>query len=70
MHEYYKVDAIQTELSLKHVYKEMLSLYEVLTKFNYHNYHISGMYPINRDESLAVIEYDCVLVKKATQVHA
>ena len=65
-----KVDAIQTELSLIHVYKEMLSPYEVLTEYNDHNYHISGMYPINRDESLAVIEYDCVLVKKPAQVHA
>ena len=48
----------------------MLSPYEVLTEFNDHNYYISGMYPINRDESLAVIEYDCVLVKKPSQVHA
>jgi FkbM family methyltransferase len=65
-----KVDAIQTELSLIHVYKEMRAPYEVLAEFNKHNYHISGMYPINRDESLAVIEYDCVLVKKLAQVDA
>lgn len=62
------VDAIQTELSLIHVYKEMLSPYEVLAELHKQNYHISGMYPINRDESLAVIEYDCVLVKKPAQV--
>ena len=65
-----KVDAIQTELSLIHVYKEMLSPYEVLTEYNNNNYFISGMYPINRDESLAVIEYDCVLVKMPAKVHA
>lgn len=63
-----KVAAIQTELSLIHVYKDMLKPYEVLVEFNNQNYHISGMYPINRDESLAVIEYDCVLVKKPAQV--
>ena len=65
-----KVDAIQTELSLIHVYKEMMSPYEVLKEYNNNNYYISGMYPINRDESLAVIEYDCVLVKKLSHVHA
>lgn len=65
-----KIDAIQTELSLIHVYKEMFSPYDVLTEYNEHNYHISGMYPINRDESLAIIEYDCVLVRKSAQANA
>jgi FkbM family methyltransferase len=59
-----KISAIQTELSLIPVYEEMPSPYEVLSEYNKYNYHISGMYPINRDESLAVIEYDCVLVKR------
>jgi len=58
-----RVDALQTELSLIHVYKNMSSAYEALGEYNNCNYHISGMYPINRDDSLAVIEYDCVLVK-------
>jgi hypothetical protein len=42
----------------------MPDTYEVLREFHAHNYFISGMYPINRDESLAVIEYDCVLVRR------
>lgn len=59
-----KVCAMQTELSLIHVYENMSASYEVLNEFHLKNYFISGMYPINRDESLAVIEYDCVLVKR------
>lgn len=63
-----KVCAMQTELSLIHVYESMPSPYEALNEFHSKNYFISGMYPINRDESLAVIEYDCVLVKRSTHV--
>ena len=41
----------------------MHDVYDVLKKFHNRGYFISGLYLINRDESLAVIEYDCVLVK-------
>lgn len=59
-----KINVLQTELSLIHVYKNMDSPYEILNEFHAHDYFISGMYPINRDKSLAVIEFDCVLVKR------
>lgn len=65
-----RIEAVQTELSLIHVYKEMLSPYVVLDEFHRQGYYISGMYPINRDESMAVIEYDCVMVKKPAKVDA
>lgn len=58
------VSALQSELSLIQVYDGMLPVYDVLQRFHDNNFYISGMYPINRDESLAVIEYDCVLVKR------
>jgi FkbM family methyltransferase len=58
------VRGLQSELSLIAVYNGMPSAYETLNDFHKENYFISGMYPINRDRSLAVIEYDCVLVKR------
>ena len=58
------IEALQSELALIQVYDGMPSAYDVLGDFHSRNFYISGMYPINRDESLAVIEYDCVLVKK------
>jgi FkbM family methyltransferase len=61
-----QVMALQSELSLISVYKDMPETYGVLKEFHDQNYYISGMYPINRDESLAVIEYDCVLVRRDT----
>ena len=54
---------LQSELSLIPVYEGMLQVYDVLKEFHSSNFFISGMYPINRDVSMAVIEYDCVMVK-------
>ena len=56
--------AAQTELSLIHVYGEMTEPYEMLNTLQDNGYFVSGMYPINRDSSLAVIEFDCILVKR------
>lgn len=58
------ISVLQSELSLIPVYEGMLEVYDILKAFNNSNFYISGMYPINRDKSLAVIEYDCVLVKR------
>ena len=58
------IRSIQVELSLIHIYENMDSAYKFLEKLAENNFLVSGMYPINRDKSLAVIEYDCVLVKK------
>lgn len=62
------VHALQSELSLIPVYDGMTDVYDVLKEFHDANFYISGMYPINRDESLAVIEYDCVLVRREPRI--
>jgi len=60
------ISVLQSEMSLIPVYEGMVEAYDVLKAFHSFKYFISGMYPINRDKSLAVIEFDCVLVKKIT----
>jgi FkbM family methyltransferase len=60
------ISALQSELSLIPVYDGAPQAYDVLGEFHKNGFYISGMYPINRDESLAVIEFDCVLVKRET----
>lgn len=57
------IRALQSELSLIPVYDQVEPPYETLKEFHSAGYEISGMYPINRDPSLAVVEYDCVLVR-------
>jgi hypothetical protein len=46
----------------------MQNVYDTLNDFHRQGFFISGMYPINRDESLAVIEYDCILVRPEGKV--
>lgn len=59
-----RLQVLQSELSLIPVYEGMPPAFEVLKDYADAGFHISGMYPINRDESFAVIEYDCVMVRK------
>lgn len=55
---------LQSELSFIPVYDGMLPAYDVLQEFHKAGFYISGLYPINRDASMAVIEFDCVMVKR------
>jgi FkbM family methyltransferase len=55
--------AMQSEISLIHIYEKMQNPYKTLEEFNSNGFFISGMYPINRDVNLAVIEFDAVLVR-------
>lgn len=57
------VYALQLELSLIHIYDNMVDPYHLLSELHDRQFLISGMYPVDRDENLAVIEYDCVLVR-------
>jgi FkbM family methyltransferase len=58
------IKVLQSELSLIPVYEGMDQVYDILKDYNNFGFLVSGMYAVNRDESLAVIEYDCVLVKR------
>lgn len=58
------VEALQSEIAIIKVYEEMPDGLDALKLFQEHGYYISGMFPINREESLAAIEFDCLLVKR------
>ena len=58
------IKILQSEVALIPIYDAMPNAYDVLNKFHKFNYFITGMYPVNRDQSLAVIEYDCIMVKR------
>lgn len=65
------VKCLQTELSLISVYEGMGKPYDLLNRFHQHGVEISGMYPINHDaESMAVIEYDCILVRHSSRTES
>lgn len=58
------VPAMQSELSLISVYEGMQPSFDGIECYRDAGFSISGMFPINVEKSLAVIEYDCVLVKR------
>ena len=55
---------LQSEISLIKVYESQGDAFDILREFERSGFNISGMYPVNRDSSLAVIEYDCVMVRR------
>ena len=59
-----KIEALQSEISTIDIYEHMPDGFDALKFFREHGYYISGMFPINREESLAAIEFDCLLVKR------
>ena len=59
------VQALQSELALVPIYDGSPDPYTLLGEFNEQGFFISGMYVINRDASLAVIEYDVTLVRRS-----
>ena len=58
------IHAMQSELSLISVYDGMERSFAGFEQYIDAGFFISGMFPINIEPSLAVIEYDCVLVKR------
>jgi FkbM family methyltransferase len=60
-----RVVALQSEVGMIKIYENMADSYDALRVFRDHGFDVSGMFPINRDESLAVIEFDCLMVKRS-----
>ena len=58
------IEALQSEISTIKVYEDMPDGLDALKLFREQGFYISGMFPINREESLAAIEFDCLLVRR------
>ncbi|MBN1385113.1 MAG: FkbM family methyltransferase [Elusimicrobia bacterium] len=54
--------ALQTELALRRTYRNMPGYLDVLQTLNEKGFDITGMYPVMRDASLSIIEFDCVMI--------
>jgi len=58
------IPALQTEASVIGIYKDMPSYFDTIRFLNERGFEISGLYPISRDESLRLIEFDCVMINR------
>jgi FkbM family methyltransferase len=58
------IPALQTEASVIGIYKDMPNYVDTIRFLNERGFEISGLYPISRDESLRLIEFDCVMINR------
>ncbi len=66
----YKILALQTEVSIRQIYKEMPNFSESSTFLSDMGFDITGIYPVNRDYLQRVIEFDCILINKNFEEHS
>ena len=59
------IKALQFELSIAPIYKGTLHYLDVLRQLHDWGFVLSGLYPVTTDENLQVIEFDCIMVKRA-----
>ena len=56
--------AIQVELSVRHVYSGSPTYLSALAELESIGYELTGMFPVQRDSSLRVVNLDCVLIRR------
>ncbi len=61
-----RILALQTEISIMPIYENMPSHIEMLSEIHARQFVVTGMYPINADEFLRPVEFDCVAVRSDT----
>jgi FkbM family methyltransferase len=55
--------ALQVELSVRHVYSGSTSYLDALAEMEALGYELTGVFPVQRDSALRVVNLDCVLVR-------
>ncbi len=55
------IKALQSEVSFKSTYENMPTHIEAFTFLKEKGFEITGLYPVGRDENMAIIEMDCIM---------
>jgi FkbM family methyltransferase len=58
------VSALQTEASLRQIYKDMPHYTETSDFLAARGFDVTGIYPVSRDPLLRLIEFDCVMINR------
>ncbi len=58
----HRIAALQVEVSIRRVYKGAPTYLEVLSELSGHGFEITGMFPVQRDPQLRVVNFDCVMI--------
>jgi FkbM family methyltransferase len=57
------IHALQSELSVRPLYVGAPSYVDSLNRFRESGYELSGVFPLERDADLAIVEFDCIMVR-------
>jgi FkbM family methyltransferase len=60
--------ALQTEASVIGIYKGMPGYMDTIRYLDQCGFDITGIYPVSRDRSLRLVEFDCVMINRAAIV--
>jgi FkbM family methyltransferase len=58
-----RIVAFQSEVAVQAVYEDVPSMRESLDYFERCGYSVSGLFPVNLDEKMRAVEFDCVMVR-------
>jgi len=58
------VRALQTEASVRGIYKGMPGYTDIIRYLDERGFDITGLYPVSRDSALRLVEFDCVMVNR------
>lgn len=58
-----KAHGLQTEASIKPIYASMPNYRQTIETMESLGFQLSGMFPVNHDDALRLIEFDCVMVR-------
>jgi FkbM family methyltransferase len=58
------IKALQTEASVRSIYKGMPRYTEVIHYLDERGFDITGLYPVSRDSALRLVEFDCVMINR------
>jgi FkbM family methyltransferase len=60
-----EIPALQSEASVIGIYKGMPGYMETIRYLGGKGFDITGLYPVSRDRSLRLIEFDCVMINRS-----
>lgn len=65
-----EVRGLQTEASVIGIYKGMPGYVETIRYLGERGFDITGLYPVSRDRSLRLVEFDCVMMNRINTASA
>ncbi|MBV8186207.1 MAG: FkbM family methyltransferase [Alphaproteobacteria bacterium] len=60
-----QMKALQTEASVIGIYKGMPQYMETIRYLDERGFDITGIYPVSRDRTMRLVEFDCVMINRA-----